>query len=218
MEQRTSLFETMKKKSAHSRSLKQTPEQLLFQLNFDEHGAYLRIIDEKREEIEPDSNAYKGPIRDFLQAIDAIILKSAFTINWDKPSGRIYFAEHDHLIWLLRKCPNVIDAAMRQIQFASEDIKGQIHVSIQPHEAQYETNFCLLYKRKTISPVMALTDNSVYANGKIYEIYPTGGKPQLLRLFQTLIFPHELEHYLSLLLSAYPGIHIAYKKYKVEEV
>lgn len=217
MEQRTSLFETMKKKSAHSRSLKQTPEQLLFQLNFDEHGAYLRIIDEKREEIEPDSNAYKGPIRDFLQAIDAIILKSAFTINWDKPSGRIYFAEHDHLIWLLRKCPNVIDAAMRPIQFASEDIKGEIHLSIQPHEAQYETNFFLVYKRKTIRPIMALTDNSVYANGKVYEIYPTGGKPQLLRLFQTLIFPHEIEHYLSLLLSAYPGIHISYKKYKVEE-
>lgn len=61
---------------------------------------------------------------------------------------------------------------------------------------------------------MALTENSVYANGKIYEIYPTGGKPQLLRLFQTLIFPHELEHYLSLLLSAYPGIHISYKNTK----
>ena len=55
MEHRTSLFETMKKRSLQSSSLTQTPEQLLFQLNFDEHGAYLRIIDEQRKEIEPDS-------------------------------------------------------------------------------------------------------------------------------------------------------------------
>lgn len=78
-------------------------------------------------------------------------MKSAFNINWDKPSGRIYFAEHDHLIWLLKKCPNVIDAAMRHIQFASEDIKGQIHVSIQSHEAQYETNFFYYIKEKLLA-------------------------------------------------------------------
>ena len=38
-----------------------------------------------------------------------------------------------------------------------------------------------------------------------------------MRLFQTFVFPHELEKYLSLLLSTYPGINVTYDDYIVEE-
>jgi len=64
---------------------------------------------------------------------------------------------------------------------------------------------------------MAITETCVYAQGTLIDIKSLGGKPQSLRLFQTFVFPHELEKYLSLLMSTYPGISIRYDNFIVEE-
>ena len=86
MDNRSPLYDAMKKRSVPHGTPRETPLQLYFQLNIDEHGAYLRIIDDSRREVEPDPRGYSGPVRDLLQAVDSIRLKSAFQIDWEKPS------------------------------------------------------------------------------------------------------------------------------------
>lgn len=217
MDNTSPLYEAMKRRSVNSGTKKETPLQLYFQINVDEHGAYLRIIDDTRRDIEPDARGYSGPVRDILQLIDAIRLRTAFQIDWEKPSGRLYLADNEMLIWQLRHCPNVVDAAMRPISFADNDIPAKVIVTISGHEPQLETTFAVEYGHDIISPIMAISETCVYAQGMLINIKPLGGKPQSLRLFQTFVFPHELEKYLSLLLSTYPGIHVKYDDYVIEE-
>jgi hypothetical protein len=93
MDNTSPLYEAMKRRSPSAGTKRETPLQLYFQINVDEHGAYLRIIDDSRRDIEPDPRGYSGPVRDILQLIDAIRLRTAFQIDWEKPSGRLYLAE-----------------------------------------------------------------------------------------------------------------------------
>ncbi len=217
MDNTSPLYEAMKRRTVNSGSKKETPLQLYFQINVDEHGAYLRIIDDTRRDIEPDARGYSGPVRDILQLIDAIRLRTAFQIDWEKPSGRLYLADNEMLIWQLKNCPNVVDAAMRPISFADNDIPAKVIVTISGNEPQLETTFAIEYGHDIISPIMAISESCVYAQGMLINIKPLGGKPQSLRLFQTFVFPHEIEKYLSLLLSTYPGINVRYDEYVVEE-
>ncbi|MFN4766852.1 MAG: DEAD/DEAH box helicase [Ignavibacteria bacterium] len=217
MDNTSPLYQAMKRRSVSSGSKRETPLQLYFQINVDEHGAYLRIIDDSRRDIEPDPRGYSGPVRDILQLIDAIKLRTAFQIDWEKPSGRLYLADNETVLWQLRNCPNVVDAAMRPIQFADNDQLGKVIITIQDAEPQLETTFAVEYNHEIISPIMAITETCVYAQGTLIDIKSLGGKPQSLRLFQTFVFPHELEKYLSLLMSTYPGISIRYDNFIVEE-
>ena len=217
MDNTSPLYEAMKRRSMSSGTKKETPLQLYFQINVDEHGAYLRIIDDTRRDIEPDARGYSGPVRDILQLIDAIRLRTAFQIDWEKPSGRLYLADNELLIWQLRNCPNVVDAAMRPITFADNEIPAKVIVTISGNEPQLETTFAVEHGHEIISPIMAISESCVYAQGTLINIKPLGGKPQSLRLFQTFVFPHEIEKYLSLLLSTYPGISVRYDEYVVEE-
>ena len=217
MDNTSPLYEAMKRRSPSAGMKRETPLQLYFQINVDEHGAYLRIIDDSRRDIEPDPRGYSGPVRDILQLIDAIRLRTAFQIDWEKPSGRLYLADNEMLLWQMRNCPNVVDAAMRPITFAENEIPAKVVVTISGVEPQLETTFAVDYGRELISPIMAISESCVYAQGMLIDIKPLGGKPQSLRLFQTFVFPHELEKYLSLLLSTYPGINVKYDNYIVEE-
>lgn len=83
MDNTSPLYQAMKRRSVSSGSKRETPLQLYFQINVDEHGAYLRIIDDSRRDIEPDPRGYSGPVRDILQLIDAIKLRTAFQIDWE---------------------------------------------------------------------------------------------------------------------------------------
>ena len=217
MDNTSPLYEAMKRRSPSAGTNRETPLQLYFQINVDEHGAYLRIIDDSRRDIEPDPRGYSGPVRDILQLIDTIRLRTAFQIDWEKPSGRLYLADNEILLWQMKNCPNVVDAAMRPITFADNEIPAKVVVTISGVESQLETTFAVDYGRELISPIMAISESCVYAQGMLIDIKPLGGKPQSLRLFQTFVFPHELEKYLSLLLSTYPGINVKYDDYIVEE-
>jgi SNF2 family DNA or RNA helicase len=215
MDIKSPLFEALKKKANPAASVRHVPSSLYFQLNIDEYGAYLRIIDDNRKEIEPDYRAYNGPVRDVLQAIDAIKLRSAFQIDWDKPSGRLYLADHEYLLWQLRQCPNVLDAAMRTVEFMPHEQKGNMILMLRQEGPQLEATFALRYQGIVYSPVLAITETCIYTDGKIIETEPLGGRPGLLRLFQTMVFPHELEQYLSLLLSNYPNLSVEYPGYQM---
>jgi len=217
MDNTSPLYEAMKRRMSSAGTKRETPLQLYFQINVDEHGAYLRIIDDSRRDIEPDPRGYSGPVRDILQLIDGIRLRTAFQIDWEKPSGRLYLADNEMLLWQLRHCPNVVDAAMRPITFAENETPAKVIVTISGIEPQLETTFAVEYGHECISPIMAISESCVYAQGMLIDIKPLGGKPQSLRLFQTFVFPHELEKYLSLLLSTYPGINVTYDDYIVEE-
>ena len=217
MDTTSPLYEAMKRRSVSTGTKRETPLQLYFQINVDEHGAYLRIIDDSRRDIEPDHRGYSGPVRDILQLIDAIRLRTAFQIDWEKPSGRLYLADNEIVLWKLKHCPNVVDAAMRPITFAEQETPAKVLVTISGSEPQLETTFAVQFGNDIISPIMAISESCVYAHGTLIDIKPLGGKPHSLRLFQTFVFPHELEKYLSLLLSTYPGISIHYEDYKVEE-
>jgi len=60
MDNTSPLYEAMKRRSPSAGTKRETPLQLYFQINVDEHGAYLRIIDDSRRDIEPDPRGYSN--------------------------------------------------------------------------------------------------------------------------------------------------------------
>lgn len=102
-------------------------QPICFQISLDEHGAYLRVVNRKGEEVDADYRAYSGAERGLLKAMETVKERSGFVIDWDKPASageRVYLAEHDFLLWQLRGMTNLVYEDMRPITF-TERGEGQ---------------------------------------------------------------------------------------------
>ena len=88
--------------------VKSVAEEIYFQLLSDEFGYYLDVVDTKARATQVSHTAYTGAMRDVLRQIEGIKNRSAFVIDWEKPSGRVYLPEHPYLLAQLSHCHNVI--------------------------------------------------------------------------------------------------------------
>jgi len=101
------LFAQFRKQSLPERK-EHTQSPIYFRIDFDEQRAFVTAVDVKNNAIEVDYHNYTGKVRDILKSIDKIKEKSAFRIDWEKPSDRVYLAEHEYLIHLLSQSDRVI--------------------------------------------------------------------------------------------------------------
>ncbi|MDM8522224.1 DEAD/DEAH box helicase [Desulfococcaceae bacterium HSG8] len=208
------IFEKLKRKKPGIRQHKIT-SAVFFQLVFDENGAYIRVIDEKQREIDPDYEYASGHTRNVLKFIEEVKARNSFRIDWESPNDRIYLAENEYLIWQLQYCDNFVDTELNPICFAEGTAK--IVVRIEDKKKFSETKILLSYKGEQFEKISFLHERHAFAQGKIYRIQPLSSNFKDIRIFETALLPTHLEKYLSLLFSSFRNISVRYQDYRIAE-
>ena len=126
-----SIFEHFRRQKSGDSKAKTHPK-VYFQIDFDDYGAYLSVVDGKGKQIEVNYLGYSGVIRNLLRSIEQITEKNSFVIDWEKPAERIYLSEHDHLVDLLKRTLNVVDKDMKALTFS--DTIGQLAIRLTKEE------------------------------------------------------------------------------------
>lgn len=211
LEPTTNIFEKLKSNRKLIQK-SQTVETVFFQLNFDETGAYIAVIDAEQKEIKPGYEYFSGHTRDLLKSIEHIKEKNYFRINWDAPADKIYLAENEYLIWQLRNCENLVDAHFKPVKFT--DGLAKLIVQIDEDTDNLSTKIVLLHQGKRFEELLFLNESHLFTAGKIYQIPPLSENYKVTQFFQTQVERANFEKYLSLLYSYFENITVRYKKYK----
>ncbi len=188
---------------------------VFFQLDFDDRGAFLRVVDKNGRKVEPGHESYGGPVRDLLKSLESIRERNQFRIDWEKPSDRIYLDENDHLIGRLRHCDGVVTADFTPIRFAEET--ARLRLIIEEKGGLHEARSVLSHGGERIERPVLIDERHAFSGGIIYPIPPLGENYRLLPLFQTRILPGNLEKYLSLLFSYLGDIPVRLDGYRMAE-
>ena len=217
MKQSIDIFEKLKRKPSIEKGTRQAPE-IFFQLKFDKEGsAYIRVIDQKQNEVEVDYRSYSGHNREVLKSLENIKARNSFRIDWEKPSEtseKSYLSENEFLIWQLQKCDNFVDSDLHPLLFEP----GHAEIAIVLGDEQNaESRIVLMHQGREFQRPLFLQESHVLADGRIFEIEPIGENFSLLPLFETRVQPEELERYLSLLYSYFDNITVRYKDYQQVE-
>lgn len=211
------IFERLKRKRTVV-SKRRATSSLFFQLNFDEVGAYIRVVDQNQKEVEANYRHYSGHTRQILKSIENIDAKNSFRIDWEIPTDRIYLDENEHLIWQLRHSDNFVDAELNPISFVDEQTLSKILVLVEEEEeGRLESKVLLLHQGKTFGQFSFLNETHLFATGKVYQIKPIGESFKELHLFKTPLLVENLEKYFSLLFSFFENISVRYKDYSLIE-
>lgn len=211
------LFEKLQK-TASNQLKKSTTEDIYFQINFDEAGAYLEITNAKGELLEPDYRNYVGATRDVLRVWDSIKRELDFSINWENGSEKLYLAEHDYLMFQLQHCNNLINSQNKKITFAKG--AGKIVISIQSQDEErkrFDAKTALAYESEVLVPLQMLTEGYALFENTIYAVDEIGKNFSELAFFETNFPARDLEKYLSLLYSYTQNIELNYEDFTINK-
>jgi len=208
------LFERLKRKKTVIRK-HPSVSSVYFCLNFDDIGAYLSVVDQSGNLVNTEYDRYSGHTRDILKSIDTISDKNSFRIDWERPGDRVYFAEHEYLLWQLQYCDNLVDENGTPIRF--EDEPAEIMIAIHPQHEYLQSSILLKHQGTDCKNIRFLTENYAFAGGVIYRVQPLGENFQELRTFESRILPLSIEKYLSLLYSHFDHITVSYEDYRQVE-
>jgi SNF2 family DNA or RNA helicase len=209
----STLFDRLQKKNTFPTGNRKVPD-VFFKINFDEHGAYLEIVNTKGEPIETDYRLFEGAVRDVLRAVENILERNDFVIDWEKPADRIYLAEHDFLIRQLYDCSNLLGKTGKSLAFRPGIV--QLELSLQEDQQVIESRLAFEWEGELISVEHVLNENHVYAGEALYVTQPVGDAFATLPYFATTIQQRELEKYLSLAYSYFENLKVRYKDYRTQ--
>lgn len=205
------LFEQFRRKKPFF-TAKKAAAEIFFQIDFDQAGAYLAVVDEHQQAIDASYDQYSGHIRDILKSLEAAREKNSFRIDWERPSDRIYLSEYEYLLWPLQQCDNVVNGKGEPIRFVEDD--ARISVQIEPDQESLRSRFVLQTQGQSFANLRFVSENYVLAEDtQLYRVQPVGENFQQLHLFETRIPPASLERYLSLLVSYVENINVKYGDY-----
>lgn len=209
----TDIFETLKR-SRPVISKEKTAQTIFFQLNFDDGGAYLDVVNEKGKPVSTGHEFFSGPVREVLKSIENIKRQSHFRIDWNNAGGNIYLSDHDYLFWPLRHCDNFVNTDMKPLRFSDEESRIRVIISQSP-KSRLDSRIVLSHGGKQLAPVQLLNESHAYIDGTIYPVRALSENFRMLRLFQTVLMPNNLERFLSLLYSYFSNISVRYLDYTV---
>jgi SNF2 family DNA or RNA helicase len=206
------LFERLKKTQTLQVNTKLT-QNIFFQINFDDYGAHLNVVDEKYNLVEVDYRQYSGNTREVLRNVEYIKDKSAFAIDWEKDSDNIYLAEYDYLLWQLKLCDNVIDHKGKKIKFESNEAKLILSIQETEQEKELQGKIDLTAGGQVFAKSQPLTESYFLAKNLIFQVEPIGNNFNRLTLFETVFPIPFLEKYLTLFTSYFQNIEIQYQEF-----
>lgn len=218
---RDSIFEHFRRqKSPETKG--RTHPKICFQIAFDEYGAYLSVVDAKGKQIEANYLGYSGATRNLLRSIEQIEEKNSFVIDWEKPAERIYLAEHDHLIDLLKRTENVVDEDGNPLTFSKRTVSLGIRLTkivneekLASKELYWKSEVQLNIENEKYTDFQLLNEETVCVNQQIFDIQPIGGGFKNLSYFKTEVKEENLTVFFSLLFSYLENIELVFEDYKV---
>ncbi|MCL4177960.1 MAG: hypothetical protein KJ072_09475 [Verrucomicrobia bacterium] len=188
------------------------------QLGFDEHGAWLEILDDKGRPQDPDYRAARGALRDLLKAMALIRRRQQDLVGWESSAERVYLHHHEHLLWPLRNCPALVGEDRRPLGFAPGTVEMVLELVPGPaQEPPWLTGRLLLVRDGEIlaqaDQFRFLNETHVLAGDRIYETPPVGENFARLPLFASSFPEAMLERCLSLFFSHFTGVTVRYRDY-----
>ncbi len=190
-------------------------EALFFQLDFDDSGAYVEVVNIRGDAVDAPYECYSGPTRDVLKTLDGLQHQKGFHIDWGSPArDRLYLAENEHLIWQLARCDNLVGPDMKPIRFADGD--GRISLCIDMKRKYMTAEIGLSHPENGNGRPRLISETHALCGDTLFRIEPIGENFTDLALFETRILPKNLEKYLSLLYSYFQNISVQYEDYHVE--
>ena len=206
------VFEQLRRKKV-ALTTRKTVSAIFFRIDFDDAGAYIRVVDDKGRETEAGYEYYSGHTRDLLKILDTIQEKNSFRIDWEHPEDRIYLADYEYLLWQLQHCSNVINAKGESLTFSDADAK--LLLRIEPESKALRSSLSLSSEGSVFNNLQLLTESYVLADDStVFRVPPVGDSFQHLQLFESLIVPANLEKFLSLLFSYFEEIAVRYEDYR----
>jgi len=216
-----SIFEHFRRQKSGDSKAKTHPK-IYFQINFDDYGAYLSIVDKKGKNIEVSYLGYSGVTRNLLRSIEQISEKNSFVIDWEKPAERIYLAEHDYLVDLLKRTEILVNKKMESLSF-SEDLgkfaikltKEENTESLATAEPFWKSEVGLIINNKQYDDYVLLNEETALVDRQLFDIQPLGSGFKNLSYFQTEIKETDTTVFFSLLFSYLENIDLSFDEYKV---
>lgn len=184
-----------------------------FCIDFNENGAFVKVVNNKLQEIEVDYMNYNGEIFNTLRTLNTIRTQKQFVINWEGSEDKIYLHEHDYLIYLLMRCPNLVNNKGENLY--TEHEPAVLTLKITENNDVCSTEFYLCCKQQQTNAFQFLTDSFILVNNYIYPIESVGEEYKQTSIFITSFTINNLDTYLSVLYSHLRGIQLDYKDYKV---
>lgn len=213
------VFERLKRKKSIIKKI-EVASSTFFQLNQDEKGAYVTVVDRNGKEITASYEHYNGHVRELLKAIENIREKNSFRIDWENPKNRVYLTEHEYLIWQLQHCSNLVLPGHKPVKFAegntpaNEMVMAKIIVCLDEKDGMINSRIVLSIHGNTFEGFSFLTEAFVLVKDTIYQTQPLGENFNNLLVFNTSFLSINLEKYLSLVYSYFENISISYNDYK----
>jgi len=216
-----SIFEHFRRQKSGDSKAKTHPK-IYFQIDFDEYGAYLAVVDGKGKKIEVSYLGYSGAVRNILRSIEQITEKNSFVIDWEKPVERIYLAEHDHLVDLLKRTLNVVDKDMEALTFS--DALGQLAIQLTKeenierlatNEPFWKSEVQVIVDNQRHNTFQLLNEETVCIGQQIIDIQPLGSGFKNLTYFKTEIKESDTTVFFSLLFSYLDNITLSFADYQV---
>jgi len=211
------VFERLKRKKS---IIKKTAivSAIFFQLNRDETGAYIAVVDKNGKEIQANYENYNGHVRELLKAIENIRDKNNFRIDWENPENRVYLAEHEYLLYSLQRCDNLVSPKRKPIKFAGGSPSGnetaKVIVCLNEADGLINSRIVFSIHGDTFEGFSFLNEAFILVENRIYQIQPLGENFGNLLVFNTTFLPINLEKYLSLVYSYFENISVSYEDYK----
>lgn len=209
----TDIFEKFKNKQVFEKREK-FYSNIYFQISFDPVGAFLKIVDDRNIEIEPEPSYYKGELSHLLRYIHEIKQRKGYSVNWDANYDKIYLYQNEFLLKLLIKSPHLTDSRYRPLKLA-EGI-GEVIISIDGFN-KLQSRVNVLHDGMGYSNVSFLSEKYALADDKIIEIKNLGFDFSDIYHFNTEIKTTDLEKFLSILYSKFDNISLDYRNYQVIE-
>jgi len=214
----TDLFTAFRRQNNHNRlSGRHKPASIVFQLQFDEQGAFIETMGSKGKVSLPDFQDYSGTVRTILKSLQLITQNQDFAINWENPSSRLYLHEHPYLVPLLLHSGCFVDAKRAAIGFHPET--AVLAVAVEKTAAQQlQAHLSLRANEREWADFRFINENHAYVPSlnALVETRDVGPQFYALDLFQTTFAETDLKKYLSLLFSHINLPELTYGSYKVQ--
>jgi SNF2 family DNA or RNA helicase len=206
------IFQHFKKPQSLRSESRAKATEIYFMLDFDEAGAFLEVVDSKAKPISVHYEEYSGTERALLKALEGIEEKNAFVIDWQKKEDRVYLAEHEHLLWQLKECKNVIDSQKNLLSFGEEKLKYLVKV-IPEEEGIFRSRILLQGPGKQLENFHPIVENFVLAEEVIYETRPLGPNFDQVHYFNGAFAGEDLPRFFSLLFSYLQDVQVDFEGY-----
>ncbi|MBC7476199.1 MAG: DEAD/DEAH box helicase [Candidatus Sericytochromatia bacterium] len=207
----TDVFEKFKNKQEFEKKDRYHAE-IYFQIAFDSFGAFLKIVDERSIEIDPDPQYYKNEVGKLIKLIKSLKNSISYNISWELTENKIYLSKNTDLIPLLLKVTNVVNSRLRPLRYV--EIIGKTYLVIDG-TGKLESRIYIEHDSENNYNVSFISDKYVLADDKIIEIRSLGLNFFDIHHFETEFRAMDLEKFLSLLYSRFDNIAVNYYDYEI---